>query len=332
MDLIERYLHAVGRRLPAKNRADILAELRSHLNDTLDERFGGGASEDDVAELLKETGEPSKVAASYTGSRQYLIGPELYPTFRMVALIVMAATIGAQLVAIAVGLLTGEAHPAGWDAWAGLVNSIPAALGSVVIVFLILQHFGVNPDLKEKEEWDPRSLPGFDEEEKLKPAEQIVGITFGSIFLGLLAAFPDKIGFFLFPGGGFYPNPVIAQYLGWIILALLAGIGLNVYLLWQGRRTTGSRIAQIAIDLLSIGVLALLYQGHTVWLAAHGSSGLFPSLVKFGEDIAENIQVLGMESFRLAFGIALIVTVVETIVELVRLVNRSLRVARVKVS
>jgi len=325
MNLVERYLHAVGRRLPAKNRADILAELRSHLNDTLEERFGGQASEEDVAELLKETGEPTKVAASYTGGRQYLIGPELYPVFRMVALIVLAATIGGQLVAIAVGLLAGEAHAAGWNAWAGLVNSIPAALGSVVIVFLILQHFGVNPDLKEKEAWDPRSLPAFEEDEKVKPSEQIVGIVFGSIFLGLLAAFPGKIGFITFPGGAFYPDPVIAQYMGWIILALLAGIGLNVYLLWQGRWTTGSRVAQVAVNLLSIGVLVLLYQGHTTWLTAHGSSGLFPSLVKFGEDIAGNIQVLGMESFRLAFGIALVVTVVDTVVELVKLVRKSLR-------
>ena len=97
MSLIERYLNEVGKYLPAKNKEDILEELRSHLSDTLDERVKGEATEEDVAALLKETGSPQKIAASYPGSRQYLVGPELYPFFRMVAGIVIAVVIGAQL-------------------------------------------------------------------------------------------------------------------------------------------------------------------------------------------------------------------------------------------
>ena len=38
MDLIDRYVHEVGRYLPRKNRADIQAELRSLLIDTLEAR------------------------------------------------------------------------------------------------------------------------------------------------------------------------------------------------------------------------------------------------------------------------------------------------------
>ena len=41
MNIIDRYLHEVGRFLPRKNREDILAEIRSHLSDTLEERVQG---------------------------------------------------------------------------------------------------------------------------------------------------------------------------------------------------------------------------------------------------------------------------------------------------
>ena len=226
MDLIERYLHKVGRYLPGKNRADILAELRSHLSDTLDERVQGEPGEEDVVALLKETGSPRKIAASYPGTRQYLIGPELYPFFRMVAGIVLAAVLGAQLLAFGVNYWLGEEVLSIWESLASIITSIPAALGTVVIVFLILQHFGVNPKLDD-EEWDPRSLPQLEEDEQVKKGERIFGIIFGSLVLALLAAFPDKIGIYIFPGGTFYPNPVIAQNIGLIVLSLLASISLG---------------------------------------------------------------------------------------------------------
>jgi hypothetical protein len=193
----------------------------------------------------------------------------------------------------------------------------------VVIVFLILQHFGVNPKLEDGE-WDPRTLPQLNDEEQVKKGERIFGIAFGSLVLALLAAFPDKIGIYLFPGGTFYPNPVLAQYIGLIALSLLASIGMDIYLLWQGRWTLGSRIARIAVNLLSIGVLIVLLQGHTAWLSAHGSTGFFQSIEKLGSDVAGNFELVGMEAFRLAFAVALIVTIIETCLLLYRLIRRSL--------
>ena len=77
MDLIDRYIAEVGRYLPAKNRADIQAELRSSLVDNLEARAGENPSEEDTAQVLKEFGPPRKVAASYWPEGQYLIGPRL---------------------------------------------------------------------------------------------------------------------------------------------------------------------------------------------------------------------------------------------------------------
>ncbi len=41
MNLIDRYIAEVGKHLPRKNRADIEAEIRSTLEDMLDERKQG---------------------------------------------------------------------------------------------------------------------------------------------------------------------------------------------------------------------------------------------------------------------------------------------------
>ena len=60
MNLIDKYIAEVGKHLPRKNRADIEAEIRSTLEDMLDERKQAKdeAEETMVVELLKEFGPP----------------------------------------------------------------------------------------------------------------------------------------------------------------------------------------------------------------------------------------------------------------------------------
>ena len=82
-DLVERYVHQVGRYLPQKERGEIQEELRSQIHDQLEDRFGDKATQDDVAAVLKELGDPKSMAVSYAGE-QYLIGPTLYPIMMMV--------------------------------------------------------------------------------------------------------------------------------------------------------------------------------------------------------------------------------------------------------
>lgn len=327
MNLIDRYLHEVGRYLPRKSRADILAELRSTLMDTLEGRGQAEASEDAVVAVLTEFGPPQQVAASYSARGQYLIGPALYPLFRMVAGIVLAALIGAQLLAFGLGFWLGVEILSPWQALLGLLQSIPSALGALVVIFAILQWFDVRPELDDKP-WDPRSLPEIVEAESIKRGERIFGIAAGSVILAFLVLFPEKIGAFKFPGGEFYPNPVIEQYLSWISLALLVSIGLDIYLLWQGRWSLLSRVAHIASSLLSLVVLALLIQGHNAWLAERGAVGFLPSIEKLAENAETGWHLMVMESFRLGFGIALVVVAIITVFEIFRLV-RSILESRV---
>ena len=67
MNLIDKYIVEVGKHLPRKNRADIEAEIRSTLEDMLDERKQGDGPADEatVMQVLKEYGAPREVAAKY---------------------------------------------------------------------------------------------------------------------------------------------------------------------------------------------------------------------------------------------------------------------------
>ncbi len=324
MSLIDRYVHEVGRYLPRKNRTDIQAELRSSLIDALQDRVGREPIEADVVELLKEFGPPKAVAASYYPEGQYLIGPALYPLFRLVAGIALTAVLGAQLLALGIAHFIAQEPIASLEALGSLMNSIPSALGMVVIVFAILQWFEVRPE-SEGEAWDPTGLPEIDQAESVKKGERVFAIAMGIVILVVLVFFPEIIGFVSGPGGQFVSNPVITRYIGWISLSLLAGIGLDIWLLWRGRWETKIRIGKIASNLLGIAVLFLLIEGHNAWLAEHGGSGFLDAVSRLPENIANGWQVLGMEAFRLGLGVALIVMLIETLVMIFRLVRVNLR-------
>lgn len=322
MELIERYLNQARKHLPAKGKEDILKEMRSHLEDTLDQRTGGNPSEEDVVTLLKECGSPQKMAASYHPQGQYLIGPALYPLFRMLIGIALAATLGAQLLAGIIALWAGNNFEAA-EFVAGLINSVPMVLGWVVIVFMILQSRGVNPGLDEK--WDPRSLPKVEDTKEVSRGETLFGIVAGIVLLSLLVVMPERIGVYGFAGGEFYSNPVILQYLPWIYTSLALGIGFNIYLLWQGQRTVFARAMELGLDIFSIVVVTLLYKGHAAWLQAHGESAVLFRLQDMAADVTGNLQVFGMKAFAMAFGITLIVLVSVTIASLVKMIINALR-------
>ncbi len=315
MDLIERYVREVGRHLPRKNRADIQAELQSTLVDTLEAQVGGEASQEEVIALLMEFGPPERVAASYRSEGQYLIGPKLYPLFRMVVGIALSVFAIVQLVMLGVTVIFNQEPLPSLEFFGDFIASIFFAFGIIVLVFAVLQRFDVRPET-EQEEWNPRDLPAIEKTDTINPGWTVAEITVGLVIIAILLFLPDKIGVVLSPGMEFILNPVIIVYIPLIILTLLLGIGLDVILLWRGRWETSTRIAKIATNLFGIYVLYVLITGHNTWLTQQGVAGFLPTLEALPEGSTpsmEMMQIISMQAFRMAFVIALIVTVVDTI-------------------
>jgi hypothetical protein len=138
MELLDRYLAAVRRNLPADEAADITEELRDVLLARAEEREAASGDADWPA-LLKEFGHPLVVAARYR-KHQWLIGPELYPFYvhfmKVVALIVVAVTVAVASVKAVFGGDIGALVP-------GLMGSLwwaaVASVGSVTILFALIE-------------------------------------------------------------------------------------------------------------------------------------------------------------------------------------------------
>lgn len=87
---LDRYIADVKSYLPAKNRADIVEELRANLSEKLADRIeesGAEMNEQSEIALLSEFGHPLRVAAEYQGKARSLVGPTLYPFYRMSVLV-----------------------------------------------------------------------------------------------------------------------------------------------------------------------------------------------------------------------------------------------------
>src|SRR3569833_2325480 len=83
MDLLERYLQSVGEYLPARTKADTLAELKENLlaeMESREEELGRPLTQGEVADVLEKHGRPVLVAARYL-PQQHLFGPAWFPIF-----------------------------------------------------------------------------------------------------------------------------------------------------------------------------------------------------------------------------------------------------------
>lgn len=255
-DLVERYVAQVGRYLPQNEREEIQNELRSLIQDQLDDRYKGAPADEDVVELLTEFGEPRKMAASYRGE-QYLIGPELYPTMVQVLqrgwLWIPAIVV---LVRVLVAFITGEP-----GTLIGLlletaftvVQAVFVFSGIVVLIFAILQHSGEElEEVTGAGEFNPRDLPKLDTSGGLERGEVAFGIAF-NIFLTFIFIYFLRVGGLTLRFNLNEPVDVLPVPTNWLIVyigTLLASIVISALALRRDRWTAGLLVAEMIVELV----------------------------------------------------------------------------------
>jgi hypothetical protein len=272
MNLIDKYVAEVGKHLPHKGRADIEAEIRSTLEDMLEERDQASAEDEAaVIALLKEYGEPRKIAESYIGPR-YLIGPRLYPTFIMVTKIVATVLLFILLAGLGLNLsrssLTGpEFLSTLGDSFAGLLSGSIAAFGNIVLVFAILERtLPADEFEKEAQDWDPAELTKDPDPDHVKIGEQIIGILFTAAFLIVLNLYPDIIGLGFFQNEEWvFISPILSDaffsYLPWINIIGVLQIAFGIVLLRQGSWQLWTRITHILLEIGSVALAIVMLKG-----------------------------------------------------------------------
>jgi hypothetical protein len=277
MNLIDRYVTEVGKHLPRKNRQDIQRELRSTLEDMLADRSEASGQPVDEAmtvALLKEYGSPEKVAASYAPHR-YLVGPRLYPLFLMVTQIVVTVLFCVMLAFMVVGLYRSEFS--GQDFLTALgkfavnfVTGSVTAFGYIVLTFAIIDRSmaaqAVAAELEEeKGSWDPLALAREPDPDQVKPAESIFAILFLLLGLALFNLYPQWVGAWFMIDGEWAHIPMLSAafftYLPWINILIILEIGLHLVLLRRGHWGTGTRLANIVLNLAGILLAVAMLAG-----------------------------------------------------------------------
>jgi hypothetical protein len=302
MQLVDRYVHEVGRHLPRKLRTDIETEIRSTIEDTLEgyaEKQDSDVDEDMVVEVLREFGPPQKVAASYRSGKQYLVGPELFPIFK----IVLAVFGSVMTVLFLIGIVTTFGQPDDFvrTALDVLVSRVPefistlvGALGIIVIIFAILER--VLPPLDwddDDEAWDPAKLPKLDDPARANRLELILGITFTVVLLIFFNFLPQRVGIYFYndvDGWSFISllQEGYAAFMPWINVWGISVILLRTFVLRQGRWQTGTRLVEIGINLLGLFVLYQIFTSGTFFgFNPEWSSGSYPTeIVVMFEELA----------------------------------------------
>lgn len=291
MKLIDRYIAEVGRHLPQKSRTDLENELRSTLEDMLEDRSaetGKPVDEEMTVQVLKEFGHPLKVAASYMPQR-YLIGPQLFPYFIMVMKWALLVAFGIGLIRLSIGVIqAGAAIDAIVrsivDGFLNMGNIAITILGNVVLVFGIMQWF--MPNLKEIPfEWDPRSLPNVNETAKpdtVNVWDVTSTVLFTSVAILIFNFYPQILGMNFMMDGKWVFIPLLSEnffhYLPWFNILWALEVVYSIILLRQGRWQPVTRWLSIVVDALQIGMLFVLINA--------------PSLVGL---TAANLQATGIE-------------------------------------
>ncbi len=266
MELVERYVNAVGERLHPSRRAKVEAELRSAILDALESR-GPEPTEQEVVAVLASMGRPASMAEAYEPGRQFLVGPELYPTFRRV----LRGTL-TTLTWLAAAGLTGALLLGGFaDFKAGslLVRTLALLLlasvtaGAVQLaLFAWLQHNESRPSWAGRTRgaaWDPRSLPVSGDSVRAPLLETIPGLVAAAAVLvvvsgigwGAREALP-QVGPALQPlvRHGVLDNVILLQ------VGLLLSAGAHLAALVQGKWWPATRGVRLLADAIGVFVFA----------------------------------------------------------------------------
>ncbi len=247
MELLDRYLQAVGKHLPWDRRDDIIAELRANLESQLEEREGElhrQLTPAEAEEWIQKLGSPVLMAARYQ-PQQYLIGPAIFPMYLYVLRLASMWAIIIYTIVSTVTIILGSASGA---AVAEAAMRLPFVLiqvaAWVTVVFAAIEFTaarcpGTLPAVARLgSNWSPANLPALEPaaapgKKRRSYAQAVTEVIFGFLFLGWLLLVPEHPFLMFGPGvaflhaSPFHVAPVWLTFYWWVV-------GLNaIQLAWK---------------------------------------------------------------------------------------------------
>ncbi len=307
-DLIERYVYAVTKTLPRRQREDVAQELRGLIDDLLTERCGGRTpSEKDIRVVLTELGTPQELSAQYDeDAEKCLIGQPYFSAYKTVmGLIWVCVAVGmgvSSLILLALGQWTpGEMLG---NFLANTFQGLVSAFAFVTALFAFFERRGIR--------WN-QSLddlpPVPKKQQEISKWESIAGIALCVVFLVVFLWVPEVLGYVETESGGYVSLfDVQAIRESWPCIAafgLLGILGESVKLI-EGRYTRRVLMVTVVTNVLSGMVAAFWLLGGKLFSFAYSTQ--IHSILA-GSDMAANL----LGNFHLFFlGILIFALVMDT--------------------
>ncbi len=328
MELLNRYLQAVRFWLPRAHQDDIIEELRDDLRSQIEDKessLGRAITEDELAALLQHAGHPMRVAARYQ-KQQTLIGPELFPLYKFVLMIV---TLG-YLVPWVMGWLARLAWaifaPASYRAshvltvisgWGSAFNSLVITFGMVTLAFAVLERFQSKLSFLEK--WDPRKLPRISKrKERVSRTESIFGLVFSIFFVAWWLSLPRFS--YLMVGHGLDSitlNPALRSYYLPILLPTLVIMAQQCINIFRPEWTWLKPAMMLFSDVIAFGIFQSMV-GHYPYVLINWAAKDAAHYAK-AELVLNKVFLGGLACALAAIGIAIIIHTILTVQAIVRL-------------
>lgn len=254
-DLAERYIYAVTKKMSPKQKKDVSDELRTLIEDMLDERCGDVLpTSKDITIVLTELGTPQELYEKYdTNSKKCLIGAPHYTTYKLVLKIVLICVCFGMVISGVVAQLTSpqDMWYIGIFEWfATAISSLLTAFACVTIIFAGLYYKDINIDPII----DIKDLPPVPQKNQLiSKWECILGIAISAVFVFVFLICPQIISARL-NSGEYIPvfNLDVIKNTWFIIVAMgVVGIMKDAVKLIEGQYNKKVMLASVAADVTS---------------------------------------------------------------------------------
>jgi hypothetical protein len=323
MNLLERYLHAVGQYLEAGTREDVLAELRVNLLAEMDaraEELERPLTEGEIAAILQAHGQPMLVAARYLPQRS-LIGPGIFPVYLLTLRKAAPFVVLIYVLARALSLVFADS---GTDLAEGiglsLLQLIPTLLlfwGIVTMVFAILEfaqwQYGKSASANA---WNPTKLPAVPQMRRAKKSlsSRVADLVVHCLWMLYVFAIPSHPYLILGPGALFLRMLLIGFAPVWhvfyvaLVVLLVVQLALKILVLFNEseRWKTIFEIVTKCMGVVATGMLA------------------FTKVYFVATSAAANMQTLAAVNYwvNVSFRIVLFFVVLDLVVEVWKYVRR----------
>ncbi|WP_394217722.1 HAAS signaling domain-containing protein [Halobacillus trueperi] len=272
MKWIDVYLQEVGRRLPEKNREDILLEIRSTIEDMLPE----DPTEKEVKDVLQELGDPVTLAHGYSEKPMHLIGPRYYDTYISLIKMILPIAITISLITLVAENIIGSVEEG------SLITMILTIIGEgiwrvisvgmqvffwITIIFAIIERLDLDMEDEylglQRKKWTPEDLKKVADVPKKRAISQweVYGAFIWTAIWGTVYFHADHLlGIYENQGEGLtFITPALNQdvllsYWPGVVLVIGLEIALALYKLLKKEWSKGVVWFHTIQELLSIGI------------------------------------------------------------------------------